>query len=260
MTLIIIQGGGDLATGVAIRLRRAGFHILITELPQPLSVRRAVSFSEAIYEGLHSVENITARRVETPQQIQASLAQNEIPVLIDPQLSGLQQLAPSALLDARLLKSEQPTLDLKTALFTIGLGPGFSAGTNCHAAIETNRGHRLGRVLWQGATSPDTGQPEGDPRRVLRAPLEGLLTGYAQIGETLSAGQLVARVSGEPIFSPFSGVLRGLMRPGLRVSRGVKIGDVDARGMREYCFLVSDKALAIGGGALEALLAHGLRP
>ncbi|GAB4500602.1 MAG: hypothetical protein Fur0035_01420 [Anaerolineales bacterium] len=131
---------------------------------------------------------------------------------------------------------------------------------NCHAAIETNRGHLLGRVLWQGAASADTGLPEGDPRRVLRAPADGLLTGYAQIGETLSAGQLVARVNGEPVFSPFPGVLRGLVRSGLRVTRGVKIGDVDARGVRDYCFLISDKSLAIGGAALEAVMSYGLRP
>ena len=115
-------------------------------------------------------------------------------------------------------------------------------------------------MLWRGATSADTGLPEGDPRRVLRAPVEGVFAGYAQIGESVTAGQLLARVGGEPVFSPFPGVLRGLVRPGLRVARGVKIGDVDARGVRDYCFLVSDKALAIGGAALEALLTYDIRP
>ena len=296
MNFILIQGGGDLATGVAVRLRRAGFHILITELPQPLAVRRAVSFSEAIYEGAHTVEGITARRVATPAEIEITCQRGEIPVLVDPELAvssdqlsvGSGQLSViseqsseannrpteqpehrptgtpnnrlTALIDARLLKTKQPAIDLQNSPFKIGLGPGFTAGVNCHAAIETNRGHLLGRVLWRGATSADTGLPEGDPRRVLRAPVEGVFAGYAQIGESVTAGQLLARVGGEPVFSPFPGVLRGLVRPGLRVARGVKIGDVDARGVRDYCFLVSDKALAIGGAALEALLTYDIRP
>jgi len=320
MNFILIQGGGDLATGVAVRLRRAGFHILITELPQPLAVRRAVSFSEAIYEGAHTVEGITARRVAMPAEIEITCQRGEIPVLVDPELAvssdqlsvGSEQLSViseqsseannrpteqpehrstgtpehrpteqpehrpteqpehrptgtpnnrlTALIDARLLKTKQPAIDLQNSPFKIGLGPGFTAGVNCHAAIETNRGHLLGRVLWRGATSADTGLPEGDPRRVLRAPVEGVFAGYAQIGESVTAGQLLARVGGEPVFSPFPGVLRGLVRPGLRVARGVKIGDVDARGVRDYCFLVSDKALAIGGAALEALLTYDIRP
>jgi len=296
MNFILIQGGGDLATGVAVRLRRAGFHILITELPQPLAVRRAVSFSEAIYEGAHTVEGITARRVATPAEIEITCQRGEIPVLVDPELAvssdqlsvGSEQLSViseqsseannrpteqpehrptgtpnnrlTALIDARLLKTKQPAIDLQNSPFKIGLGPGFTAGVNCHAAIETNRGHLLGRVLWRGATSADTGLPEGDPRRVLRAPVEGVFAGYAQLGESVTAGQLLARVGGEPVFSPFPGVLRGLVRPGLRVARGVKIGDVDARGVRDYCFLVSDKALAIGGAALEALLTYDIRP
>ena len=266
MNFILIQGGGDLATGVAVRLRRAGFHILITELPQPLAVRRAVSFSEAIYEGAHTVEGITARRVAMPAEIEITCQRGEIPVLVDPELAvssdqlsvGSGQLSViseqsseannrpteqpehrptgtpnnrlTALIDARLLKTKQPAIDLQNSPFKIGLGPGFTAGVNCHAAIETNRGHLLGRVLWRGATSADTGLPEGDPRRVLRAPVEGVFAGYAQIGESVTAGQLLARVGGEPVFSPFPGVLRGLVRPGLRVARGVKIGDVDARG------------------------------
>lgn len=273
MDFVLIQGGGDLATGIAMRLRRAGFHPLITELPQPLAVRRAVSFSEAVYAGAHHVEDLTARRVATLTEIEISSQRGEIPVLVDPQLiivssqllaadqpGGKTKNRLSAQIDARLLKTEQPVTRLGKFPFKIGLGPGFTAGVNCHAALETNRGHLLGRVLWQGATSADTGQPEGDPRRVLRAPADGELIGYAQIGETVTAGQLLARVGGEPVFSPFSGVLRGLVRPGLRVMRGVKIGDVDARGIRDYCFLVSDKALAIGGAALEAVMTYGLRP
>lgn len=254
---ILLRGGGDLASGVALRLHRAGFPILITELPQPLAVRRAVSFSEAVYEGQWTVENITATLVNTREQIEAAFTRHEIPVLVDPTLEKLRAFYPQpfTLIDARLLKQAHPPLP-QSAPFTIGLGPGFNAGLNCHAFIETQRGHTLGRVYWSGSASTDTGQPEGDRRRVLRAPASGLLKGYAQIGDSLETGQLIAEIAGEKIFAPFTGVLRGLIRPGIQVQAGTKIGDVDPRNLREYCFLASDKALAVGGGVLEALLSN----
>ncbi len=253
--IILIRGGGDLASGVALRLHRAGFKILITELPQPLAVRRAVSFSEAVYEGTWTVENVTSRLVQTPEQLTFCLTRREIPVLIDPDLGLLAAFStqPSTIIDARLLKHSPPPLT-DSSPFTIGLGPGFVAGENCHAIVETQRGHTLGRVYWSGAANPDSGQPEGDPRRVLRAPANGLLIGYAQIGEHCEPGQVIAEVNGEKISAPFPGVLRGLLHPGVEVKKGLKIGDLDPREVREYCFLVSDKALAIGGGVLEAIL------
>jgi xanthine dehydrogenase accessory factor len=252
---IIIRGGGDLASGVVLRLHRAGFPVIITELPQPLSVRRAVSFSEAVYEGQWKVEDVSAQLVQTSEQIEALLAQHEIPVLIDPTLKLLStfDFRPSTIVDARLLKHPHPPLT-SNAPFTIGLGPGFIAGENCHAFVETMRGHTLGRAYWSGSASADTGQPEGDPRRVLRAPANGILNGYAHIGKHLEAGQVIAEVNNVKIAAPFPGVLRGLIHSGLEVTKGIKIGDVDARDAREYCFLVSDKALAIGGGVLEAIL------
>lgn len=257
MALILIQGGGDLATGVALRLHRSGFQTLISELPQPLSVRRAVSFSEAVYEGKWQVEDVTAVLAESEADINACLAQNEIPVLVDPSLQTLStfNLRPSIIIDARLVKRPPEPLNLQAPLI-IGLGPGFTAGKNCHAVIETNRGHTLGRVYWNGSASPDTGQPEGDPRRVLRAPINGILKAHAQIGDRVEIGQVVAKVDAEPIIAPFHGVLRGLIHPGLHVSQGLKLGDIDPRGIREYCFLASDKSLAIGGGVLEAILTH----
>lgn len=253
--LTLIRGGGDLASGVALRLHHAGFDVLITELPQPLAVRRAVSFSEAVYAGTWTVEDVTSRRIETPQELAACLARREIPVLVDPQLERLSALDMrlTALIDARLLKQAAPRLTV-SAPFTIGLGPGFTAGENCHAVVETQRGHTLGRVYWSGRANADSGQPEGDPRRVLRAPAGGLFIGYAQIGEHCKPGQVIAEINGEKIIAPFPGVLRGLLHPGLEVPQGLKVGDLDPRDRREYCFLVSDKALAIGGGVLEAVL------
>ncbi len=255
--LILIRGGGDLASGVALRLHHAGFDSLIAELPQPLAVRRAVSFAEAVYEGTWAVEDVTARRIETSKQLLDCLVRREIPVLVDPDLALLStfNLKPSTVIDARLLKQPAPPLT-DSSPFTIGLGPGFVAGENCHAVIETQRGHTLGRVYWNGSANADSGLPEGDPRRVLRAPASGRLTSEAQIGQHFEPGQVIAEVNGEKISAPFPGVLRGLLHPGLEVKQGLKIGDLDPRDKREYCFLVSDKSLAIGGGVLEAILRY----
>jgi xanthine dehydrogenase accessory factor len=252
--LVLLRGGGDLASGVALRLHRAGIRVVIAELEEPLAVRRAVSFAEAVYEGVHTVEGVTARRVSA-DRLPAAIEAGEIPVLIDPEARILLS-SPffPVVIDARLLKSPPVPLP-QTVPLHIGLGPGFQAGVNCDAAIETRRSHTLGRVYWNGATQPDSGQPEGDPRRVLRAPGEGVLTAQARIGEHVEAGQVLATIDGgQPVISPLKGVLRGLIRDGLQVSKGLKIGDVDPRDDPAACFLVSDKALAIGGGALEAVL------
>jgi xanthine dehydrogenase accessory factor len=249
-----MRGGGDLATGVALRLHQAGIQVVIAELAQPLAVRRAVSFAEAVYEGVHTVEGITARRVG-PNQLSAALAAREIPVLVDPAAQILlTSLFFLAVIDARLLKAP-PTSLLAAVPLHIGLGPGFHAGVNCEAVIETRRSHTLGRVYWDGASQPDSGQPEGDARRVLRAPREGVLAAKAAIGEHLEEGQVIAVISERfPVVSPLTGVLRGLIRDGIHVTEGLKIGDVDPRDDASACFLVSDKALAVGGGVLEALL------
>ena len=284
--LVLMRGGGDLASGVALRLHRAGIKVVITELAQPLAVRRTVSFSEAVYEGRHSVEGVTARLIER-DQLSAALDANEIPVLVDPDADILTfDVRPFTFLvviDARLIKQTPSPLPIDVPLH-IGLGPGFHAGQDCQAVIETRRSHTLGRVYWTGTTQPDSGEPEGDRRRVLRAPSDGLLVAHAQIGEHVEEGQVIAviqshvilreasdqRISGDTsetlrstqsdivkVISPFKGVLRGLIRPGLHVTRGLKIGDIDPRDDPSTCYLVSDKALAIGGGVLEAILSRG---
>ena len=254
--LILIRGGGDLASGVALRLHRSGLKVIISELRQPLAVRRAVSFAEAVYEGEAEVEGVKARLVKG-EQIQAALDAGEIPVMVDPEASILMTDWPiPVVVDARLIKLPPDPLPVPVSLH-IGLGPGFHAGQNCHAVIETRRSHTLGRVYWDGSTQPDSGQPDGDPQRVLRAPLDGQLIGYAQIGDHLAEGQLIAMIDEQvSVTSPFQGVLRGLIHPGLHVTAKLKIGDVDPRDDRQACFLVSDKALAIAGGVLEAILSH----
>jgi len=265
--LVLLRGGGDLATGVAHRLHRAGFGVVITELAQPLCVRRAVSFAEAVYAGAITVEGVTARlvtdadAVPSEARVRAVLAAHEIPVLVDPQGRALDLLRPTVVVDARLAKRNLDT-SLHDAPLVIGLGPGFTAGVDCHAVVETNRGHHLGRVYWQGGAEPDTGQPEPvrgfGVDRVLRAPCAGVFVGRKRIGDAVLAGEIVAEVDGAPVVATFSGVLRGLLHDGLTVAAGLKVGDLDPRGVHEHCFTISDKARSVGGGVLEAVL-YGLR-
>ena len=261
--LIVLRGGGDLASGIALRLHRTGFQLVILELEKPLAVRRTVSFSEAVYEGTQTIEGTTAR-LSSPDQLQVTIEAGEIPVLIDPQANMLRNpflTSPEStfVVDARLLKVAPEPLGVKVPLH-IGLGPGFIAGENCHAVIETRRGHTMGRTYWSGSAQADSGEPEGDHRRVLRAPRSGELISKAQIGDQLEEGQVIAEIQPEDgsenfsVLSPFKGVLRGLIRPGIRVTRNMKIGDVDRRNDPAICDLVSDKALAVGGAVLEAVL------
>ncbi|HEY2981940.1 MAG TPA: selenium-dependent molybdenum cofactor biosynthesis protein YqeB, partial [Anaerolineales bacterium] len=249
-----VRGGGDLASGVALRLHRAGLRIVISELREPLAVRRTVAFSEAIYEGRMTVEGVTAQRA-APDEIDSILTQDQIPILVDPTASILadERYTFRVLVDARMLKTTPQRLPARIALH-IGLGPGFRAGRDCDAVIETRRSHTLGRVYWDGTTQADSAQPEGDSRRVLRAPQDGILQGVAKIGTHVDEGDVIADVAGVKVTAPFAGILRGLIRPGLAVTKGEKIGDVDLREDAAACLLVSDKSLAIGGAILEAIL------
>ena len=261
--LILIRGGGDLASGAILRLHRVGFQLAILELSKPLAVRRSVCFSEAVYAGEQTVEGVTARLVSA-DQFQVTIEAGEIPVLIDPNANILRNQfmtnpRNTFVVDARLLKHEPELLGEEVPLH-IGLGPGFRAGENCHAVIETRRSHTLGRVLWSGETQADSGQPEGDTRRVLRAPDSGTLLPAAEIGDFVKEGQLIAEIQSSienrksKILSPFDGLLRGLIHPRVEITQGMKIGDVDSRNDPSMCKLVSDKALSVGGGVLEAVM------
>ena len=256
--VVCIRGGGDLATGVAARLHRSGYAVVIAEIAQPLAVRRTVALAEAVYSGEAQVEELLGRQVEGPQAALKALAEGVIPVLVDPQLDCRDALQPAAIVDARMLK--RPPARREVEAFLIGLGPGFEAGVNCEAVVETHRGHHLGRVYWKGSGQPDTGVPDPvtgfDVDRVLRAPASGLFQGEQPIGAQLEPGDLIARVDGSELHAPFAGVLRGLLHDGLQVELGVKVGDLDPRGDPSYCRLISDKSLAIGGGVLEALLSR----
>ena len=257
--IVLVRGGGDIASGVALRLNRAGLNVVITELPHPMVVRRQVAFAEAVFAGEVIVEGVLARKVNSPQAALEALSKGIIPVLVDPRAQSRSVLKPAVLVDGRMTK-QPPDLDMSAASLVIGLGPGFTAGVDCHAVVETNRGHLLGRVIWEGSPQADTGTPEvvfgHGAERVLRSPADGILEACAKIGELLHEGQCVARVNDQPVLAPFTGILRGLLASGSEVCQGLKIGDVDPRLDPSFNRLVSDKALAVGGAVLEAILSR----
>lgn len=261
MFLILIRGGGDLATGVAIRLLRSGLKVVMTELAEPLAVRRTVSFSEAVFKGQITIEGISASRLHEPinlENVVKLLSRGVVPVIVDPECVSAQTLQPGIVVDARMIKKNPETIRFPPSRI-IGLGPGFTAGHDCRAVIETHRGHFLGRVYWQDSAEPDNGQPAGDPERALRAPGSGVLKARKDIGEVIEANDLIAEIKGLDstcqVRAPIRGLLRGLLRSGSHVIPGMKIGDVDPRTDARLCSFVSDKSLAVGGGVFEALVA-----
>lgn len=254
--LTLVRGGGDLATGVIYRLHQAGFPVIVLELAHPLVVRRRVAVAAAVRQGEVTVEGMTAQRVETAAAAVAKAQAGVIPVLAAPDLPDFARPI-SILIDARMAKRNIDTR-LDQAALVIALGPGFAAGIDCHAVIETMRGHHLGRVIWQGSALPNTGTPGivagKGAERVIRAPTAGAAVWLVEIGDRVTAAQPLGSVGDQPILAPFDGVVRGLIAPGTHVPAGLKIGDIDARGDVDACFTISDKALAIGGGVLEAIL------
>ncbi len=258
--IVLVRGGGDLASGVALRLHRCGLRVIVSELPQPLAVRRRVCFAEAVFSGTAIVEDCIARRIADPGDTRLAkeiMEDGHLPVLIDPEGEAIRCFRPAVVVDARMLKRYQNYV-LPAAELLIGLGPGFVASENCDAVIETNRGISLGRVIWNGPVEPNTGVPEfvagQSDKRVLRSPADGLVIAHAEIGDHLEPGKLIAEVGGLPVQAPFSGVLRGLIHPSVLVKRNMKIGDIDPRNNPRACIQVSDKSLAVAGGVLEAIL------
>lgn len=254
---VLIRGAGDIASGVALRLHRAGFGVVMTELECPTTIRRTVAFSDAVFNGEQTVEDVTAALAHTWGEACSCLEQGKIPVLVDPRRLCRTFLRPEVEVDAILAKRNLGTT-INDAPIVIGIGPGFTAGADCHAVVETMRGHTLGRVYYEGRALENTNVPGligGFAHEcVLRAPADGTFEGVRRIGDLVEEGEVVGRVSGEPMTATISGVLRGLLADGVPVTRGMKAGDVDPRGKKEYCGLVSDKALSVAGGVLEAIL------
>lgn len=255
--LLLIKGAGDLASGIAVRLHRAGFSIIMTDLTSPTSIRRTVCFSEAIRHGSTTVEGITARFAVDPETALRIVQGGDIAVLADPDALCRFALHPEVVIDAILAKKNINTA-ITDAETVIAVGPGFTAGLDCHAVVETQRGHDLGRVITDGAATPNTGIPGNisgfTTERILRAPCDGIFTGKSRIGDIVQKGDTVATVDGHPVIALISGVVRGLLPDGTPVFCGMKSGDIDPRCEVRHCFTVSDKARAIGGGVLEAIL------
>lgn len=255
--LIYIRGAGDIASGIAIRLHRSGFRVVMTDVARPTAIRRSVSFSGAIISGSQTVEDVTARLAHTPEEALGIVNEGDVAVMIDENCAHLTAIRPDAVVDAILAKRNLgSTRDMAPAV--IGVGPGFTAGLDCHAVVETMRGHTLGRVYYTGSALPNTAVPgliggyAGE--RVLRAPADGVFRRLREIGDLVEAGDVAATVEGEPMVCTISGVLRGILADGTPVFKGMKAGDVDPRAKVENCYTVSDKALAVGGGVLEAVL------
>ena len=256
--IVLIRGGGEVASGVAHRLHRSHFKICMTEISHPLAVRREVAFSEAIYEGEKEVEGVRAKFISKPEEIESLWKKGNIPILVDPDGKRTRKfLNPDVLVDAIMAKKNLGT-QINDAPFVVGLGPGFTAGENVHIVVETNRGHRLGKMILSGTAEPDTGIP-GEIggyaiERLLRTMKKGIFHPQKSIGDRIHEGAVVAVADDFPIIAKISGIVRGLLREGVEVKKGMKVGDIDPRGEKQSCFTVSDKARAIGGGVLEAIL------
>lgn len=254
--MVIIRGAGDIATGIAHRLFRCGFGIVMLEVEEPTAIRRKVAFSEAVYEGTMTVEGVTAVLCKYVSEALEKVCHNFIAVLVDSDASSVGNIKPYVVVDAIMAKKNLGT-HKNMAPIVIGVGPGFAAGVDCHAIVETKRGHYLGRVITSGKAQENTGVPGEilgySKERVIYAPQDGVIKVFYDIGCPVKAGQILAEVDQNPVKAPIEGVVRGMIRDGMKVFKGMKIGDVDPRNQRDYCYTISDKARAIAGGVLEAI-------
>lgn len=255
--LCVVRGAGDLATGVIWRMTRAGWPVVACELPEPLTVRRTVALSSAVQDGAIEIEGMRGQLCSSADQAIECAMTGTVAVLVSPELPFVDA---DVVVDARLAKRNIDTT-IDDADVVIALGPGFTAGNDCHAVVETQRGHHLGRVFWTGSAAPNTGVPGivggRGADRVLRAPAAGLVRWQLAIGDRVVEGQPIGAIEDRQIEAPFDGVIRGLIADGLVVPEGLKIGDVDPRCDLQACHEISDKALAVGGGVVEAVLSRG---
>ena len=264
--LIIVRGGGDIATGTIYKLYKCGFKVLVLEMEAPSAIRRNVAFSEAVYQGIQTVEDVTCYLAGNLEEAVKWLEEDRLVMLVDPQGKSIDSLKPKAVVDGILAKKNCGT-HRGMADITVALGPGFEAGKDVDAVIETMRGHSLGRVIYQGTAIPNTGVPGNvggyTKERVIHSPVEGILRNRKKITDTVTQGEVLAIIeTGKetiPVYATMDGLLRGLIRDGYPVTRGFKIADIDPR-IQEYdnCFTISDKARCIAGGVLEAILHLGV--
>ncbi|WP_160688132.1 selenium-dependent molybdenum cofactor biosynthesis protein YqeB [Clostridium sp. C2-6-12] len=255
--IILIKGAGDLATGVAHRLKKCGFNIVMTEISEPTTVRRTVAFSQAVYDKEIEVEGIKAVLVQGKQDIYKTIEEGNIPVIVDKKAEIIEQIKPDVVVDAIIAKRNLGT-KINDAEIVIALGPGFTAGVDCHCVIETKRGHYLGKAIYSGGAIPNTGVPGAiggyTTERLIRATCDGIISPVSKIGDYVRKGDIVAYVDEAPIYAEIDGIVRGMLQEGIKVFKGMKSGDIDPRCEKDHCFTVSDKARSIGGGVLEAIL------
>ncbi|WP_346685337.1 selenium-dependent molybdenum cofactor biosynthesis protein YqeB [Megamonas hypermegale] len=257
MQKILIKGAGDLASGIAWRLRRAGFNVLMTEIAQPLTVRLTVSYSNAVYEGEVEIEGIKGVLVKDYMQAQEVMLKGDIAVIVDEQADVKDEFKPNVIIDAIMAKKNLNT-KIDDVPVVIGVGPGFCAGKDCDYVIETKRGHFLGKVIEQGEAIANTGVPGNiggyTIERIIRSNGDGVFKSVAKIGDSVKKGDIVAYTEDRPIYALIDGIVRGMLHDGIVVSDKMKCGDIDPRAEKSHCFTISDKSRAIGGGALEAVM------
>ena len=256
--VVVVRGGGDIATGVVQKLQNSGFRPVVLESVAPTAIRRSVALSQAVYDGSATVEDISARLIGDVSELPDCFAQGVVPVLVDEDAACVSRIGPAALVDAIIAKRNLGT-HRGLAPITVGLGPGFTAGEDVDVVIETKRGHNLGRLIFEGAAMPNTGAPgeiEGaSSLRVIHSPASGKFTILRDIGEVVGYGDTLAYVGSLPVIAPISGLLRGMIRDGLRVRKGQKIADIDPRhAEQDNWHTISDKSRAVGGAVLEAIL------
>lgn len=257
--VILVKGGGEVASAVAHKLSHAHFRVCMTEIPHPIAVSRGVAFCEAIYDGEKEVEGVVAKLVNSTEDISPTWAESKLPIIVDPQASIRNSLHPDVIVDAIMAKRNLGT-KISHAPLVIGLGPGFHIGKDANMIIETNNSENLGKVILSGEAEPDTGIPLSigglTEERVLHSPAKGILHSAKEIGDLVAAGDTVAWVNNQPVKAQIDGVLRALLRDGVEVDKQTKLGEVDPSGDKQACYTIRPRMRAIAGGVLEAILIH----
>lgn len=255
--MILIKGAGDLATGIAYRLKKSGFDIVMTEIHKPTTVRRTVAFSQAVFDNEIVIEGIKGVKVNNINEIYEEIREGNIPIIIDENAEVIKELRPDVVVDAIIAKKNLGT-SIEDAPIVIGVGPGFEAKVDCHLVVETKRGHYLGKVIEEGSAIPNTGVPGNiggyTKERIIRASSNGKIKPVVAIGDFVKKGDIVAYIDGVEVLSEIDGIVRGILQEGIEVFKGMKSGDIDPRCEKDHCFTISDKARSIGGGVLEAIM------
>ncbi|WP_294174740.1 selenium-dependent molybdenum cofactor biosynthesis protein YqeB [uncultured Clostridium sp.] len=255
--LVVIKGAGDLATGIAYRLNKSGFDVVMTEIDKPTTVRRTVAFSQAIFDNEVEIEGVKGIKVRNINEIYDQIKKNNIPIIIDEKADIIKELKPEVVVDSIIAKKNLGT-SIKDAPIVIGVGPGFEAKVDCHLVVETKRGHYLGKVIEHGTAIPNTGVPGNiggyTKERIIRASADGKIKPAVSIGDFVTKGQVVAHIDGVEVLAEIDGIVRGMLQEGIEVFKGMKSGDIDPRCEKDHCFTISDKARSIGGGVLEAIM------